>query len=1214
MSAGGKASDERSVRVFISSTFRDMQAERDVLARETFPALRARFRLRGVELLDLDLRWGITEEQSQRGETLTVCLDEIDRCRPFFIGVLGERYGWVPPPEALTPELKKAFPVLNSVSGRSVTEIEMLHGALRDPSSARVLFFERDPAWIEKQPADKRGGFLEGGEARSKLNELKARIRKSAKLERYTDPKDLGDKLGKALERMLDAIFPEQQAPDAFTLLGRMHAAFARERCGFYVGGEPYFSKLDAWASRDGAPPLLVTGASGSGKSALVSNWLARLNTPFVFEHFLGASPESAEPIPLLRRLWEYLRRIENEPIPAPADEQALMDSLPVRLQNAAARAARDRKTLVIALDGLDKLASGDDLRWLPAALPPNVRLLLSSITPPPGAAPNWAFLEVKPLSDGQRRDFVTRSLQRMHKGLSNDRIARIIGHTLASAPLFLKTLLQELRVATIHEQLDARINLYLSSRSLPELFARLLERLEQDFGAANVRTAASLIWASRAGLEEAEIIAIAKVPPSTWSAVRHGLGETLRDQDGRMAFDHDFIRQACAERYLKTPDEQRRVRLQLAAHMEALPPNPRQAEELSFQYLEAQDWTRLEQLLTDLARFDFLHARGDVELLRYWLALRGQGRDIEQSLTRAAAQLPAPEQWSDEQIYRVGRICDFLEFAGARGDGTLRLRQQLITALTRTLGPDAYNSLRAQASFGQLLFKRAEYREARQVLERVVAAQTRVLGANDADTMVSMIHLGDVLHAMGDHTAAKTVLETAVAGLTRSGGAEHPHTLGAILNLAETYRAIGDLRRTQDIQSRVLDVRKRTLGAEHPDTLIAMHGLAGTLAEAGDCQGALAMQRRVVEIRTRVLGPDNPSTIASMHNLAVTLGDTGDLQRARDLFEQVVKRQAQALGATHPNAIATRTSLANMLLRLGDLKGARAALEQCVGDLTRALGAEHPSTLSAIASQCAVLRAGGDAAGAMERMRRVVEISTSKLGPDNPDTLWHMNTLGVLMLECENAAGAMGLLKRVADARERSVGPDHPSTLSTWNSIASARARLGDLEGACKIEERVIEAYTRTLGREHVDTLNSMNNLATNLQRLGQGARARQLLEEVLAARSRTLGPNHPDTLTATNNIGTAMSSVGDYTGARKMFERAADGLAGALGENHPRALESSNNLASTLFKLDDFAGAKRLSERVLAARIKVLGPTHPDTNLTRQNLVVIENRLRER
>ena len=53
----------------------------------------------------MDLRWGIAEEQGKRKETLKFCLNEIHACRPFFIGLLGERYGWTRGDEAFTADL-----------------------------------------------------------------------------------------------------------------------------------------------------------------------------------------------------------------------------------------------------------------------------------------------------------------------------------------------------------------------------------------------------------------------------------------------------------------------------------------------------------------------------------------------------------------------------------------------------------------------------------------------------------------------------------------------------------------------------------------------------------------------------------------------------------------------------------------------------------------------------------------------------------------------------------------------------------------------------------------------------------------------------------------------------------------------------------------------------------------------------------------------------
>ena len=102
------ASDNRRIRVFVSSTFRDMIAERDELMTHTWPVLRRLCQERHVELVEVDLRWGIAEEQSTRKKTLKLSLDEIRACRPFFIGLLGERCGWIP--DAIPAEVIKRDP------------------------------------------------------------------------------------------------------------------------------------------------------------------------------------------------------------------------------------------------------------------------------------------------------------------------------------------------------------------------------------------------------------------------------------------------------------------------------------------------------------------------------------------------------------------------------------------------------------------------------------------------------------------------------------------------------------------------------------------------------------------------------------------------------------------------------------------------------------------------------------------------------------------------------------------------------------------------------------------------------------------------------------------------------------------------------------------------------------------------------------------------
>lgn len=121
----------KTVRVFISSTFRDMHAERDHLVRVVFPKLRERLEKHRIHLVDIDLRWGVTQEQADNDRVLELCLDEIDRCYPFFIAILGQRYGWML--QKIPEPAVREHGWIQKITGKSITELEILHGVLRNP-------------------------------------------------------------------------------------------------------------------------------------------------------------------------------------------------------------------------------------------------------------------------------------------------------------------------------------------------------------------------------------------------------------------------------------------------------------------------------------------------------------------------------------------------------------------------------------------------------------------------------------------------------------------------------------------------------------------------------------------------------------------------------------------------------------------------------------------------------------------------------------------------------------------------------------------------------------------------------------------------------------------------------------------------------------------------------------------------------------------------
>ena len=66
----------KTVRIFISSTFHDMHAERDHLVRFVFPELKEKYRKNHVHLIDVDLRQGVTEADARAGKIiLTVTIE-----------------------------------------------------------------------------------------------------------------------------------------------------------------------------------------------------------------------------------------------------------------------------------------------------------------------------------------------------------------------------------------------------------------------------------------------------------------------------------------------------------------------------------------------------------------------------------------------------------------------------------------------------------------------------------------------------------------------------------------------------------------------------------------------------------------------------------------------------------------------------------------------------------------------------------------------------------------------------------------------------------------------------------------------------------------------------------------------------------------------------------------------------------------------------------
>lgn len=165
--------------VFVSSTFKDMQFERDRFHSHVVPLLDAKLEERGEAVYFGDLRWGVNtsdlDSDASNKKVLSVCLDEIDSCKPFMIVLIGERYGWIPGEELIKQAcLLKGIDVDPSIS---VTHLEIEYGALLRPEyRGRVIFYFRELDKTGMTDAEKKDYEAESPLHAAKMKELKDKI------------------------------------------------------------------------------------------------------------------------------------------------------------------------------------------------------------------------------------------------------------------------------------------------------------------------------------------------------------------------------------------------------------------------------------------------------------------------------------------------------------------------------------------------------------------------------------------------------------------------------------------------------------------------------------------------------------------------------------------------------------------------------------------------------------------------------------------------------------------------------------------------------------------------------------------------------------------------------------------------------------------------------------------------------------------------------
>ncbi|XP_015251183.1 PREDICTED: telomerase protein component 1 [Cyprinodon variegatus] len=554
----------RGVRVFISSTFRDMHAERDVLVRSVFPELRRRAAAHCLHLQEVELRWGVTEEESERATEL--CLSEVCRSQ-MLVGILGERYGQVPPRPVL-PDLPQYSWLDSAPAGLSITEMEIRQFQALYPDSAnqRMFCYFRDPVVIKSVPVAWRSHFAsESNEAEKKLTSLKRRLLDDGVkvTENYScmwggvvegkpylkKLEDFGNAVLEDLWVAVTKLFvnEDEEAETALEVSEQevLQGALQKQFFGRAKLLSNAVGKVEQVQNKGGM--LVIEGGPGEGKTVFMAALAEAIRSGLksktklccdVISYSTAASQSARSVGNLLRCLVQCLREIKHTQEESPLPH--LYKDLLSEFHSTLGEMKKD-KPLVVLVDGVD-LVQDDKGQfssdWIPQLLPQGVCLVLSISSNTPLLQTlvrkrGTVLFSLGQLSMPDKREIVQKELDVFGKKLSdsafNNQLQTLITKKGAVSPLYLHLACEDLRNFASFEKLKETLQDLPQSLSL--LVQYSLERLCIQYRTIpGLRLTLAALTVSNTGLTEPELYSLLRTcndlssrgEQMTWEEVLH--------------------------------------------------------------------------------------------------------------------------------------------------------------------------------------------------------------------------------------------------------------------------------------------------------------------------------------------------------------------------------------------------------------------------------------------------------------------------------------------------------------------------------------------------------------------------------------------------------------------------------------------------------------------------------------------------------------------
>lgn len=200
----------KHISIFVSSTFKDMDVERDALRSFVEPRINKYLGKYMISVEFIDLRHSVqtnqqlsTEERER--QICSVCFQEIDRCTPYFIGLLGHRYGWIPPKGIIDSQHDNPLPIEGQYL--SVTSHEYNRGLFKYPNKVRGCVFLRDKSSYRNISSEALSDYVDNGRKLEYVKLLRSYVKNSDNVKTIDYNLDLGNINSTSISEWVEMVY-----------------------------------------------------------------------------------------------------------------------------------------------------------------------------------------------------------------------------------------------------------------------------------------------------------------------------------------------------------------------------------------------------------------------------------------------------------------------------------------------------------------------------------------------------------------------------------------------------------------------------------------------------------------------------------------------------------------------------------------------------------------------------------------------------------------------------------------------------------------------------------------------------------------------------------------------------------------------------------------------------------------------------------------------